>query len=91
MEVTYDPDKNAENLVAGRSFFEMVRQFDFATAFFWVDARKDYSETRWSGLGFVGRRLHALVFSETAKGIRVISFRKANKREVKRYENTTRR
>jgi len=27
-----------------------------------------------------------LVFSETAKGIRIISFRKADRREVKLYE-----
>ena len=31
-------------------------------------------------------RLHFVCFTETEKGIRVISFRKANKREVKRYE-----
>ena len=87
----YDSDKDAENLATGRLSFEMVRQFDFATAFFWMDTCKDYGEIRWSGLGFVGRRLHALVFSETETSIRVISFRKANKREIKRYENTTRR
>ena len=33
--------------------------------------------------------LYALVFVETVKGIRVISFRKANKREVRRYEQAT--
>ena len=44
---------------------------------------------RISALGLVAGRLHALVFSETTKGIRVISFRKANKREVKRYEQET--
>jgi uncharacterized DUF497 family protein len=31
-------------------------------------------------------RLHALVFTETVDGVRVISLRKANAREVKRYE-----
>lgn len=34
------------------------------------------------GLGLIGERVHALVFTETPKGIRFISFRKANKREV---------
>ncbi len=37
-------------------------------------------------LGYLDGRIHALVFTETAKGIRVISFRKANKREVLMYE-----
>ncbi len=40
-------------------------------------------------LGRVRQRLHSLVFVETADGIRVISFRKANQREVKRYEKAT--
>jgi len=45
---------------------------------------------RWQALGFLDDRLHMLVFAETATGIRVISFRKANKREVKWYEQATR-
>lgn len=38
-----------------------------------------------SALGFIDHRLHALVCVEIVGGIRVISYRKANKREVKRY------
>jgi uncharacterized DUF497 family protein len=87
MEISFDPAKNAKNIAMGRPSFEAVAGFDFQTAFFWIDDRKDYGETRWSGLGFVGERLHALIFAETASGIRVISFRKANKREVRRYEH----
>jgi uncharacterized DUF497 family protein len=34
----------------------------------------------------VDGRVHALVFAEAVAGIRVISFRKANAREVRRYE-----
>ena len=37
----------------------------------------------------VTEALAALVFVETENGIRVISFRKANKREVKGYEQAT--
>lgn len=65
----------------------MVR-FDFKSAVFTVDNRRDYGEIRYRGFGFLGERLHALVFVETAKGVRVISFRKANDREVKRYEKS---
>ena len=32
-------------------------------------------------------RFHVLVFTETPSGIRAISFRKANRREVRQYEN----
>jgi uncharacterized protein len=36
-------------------------------------------------LGFQHGRLHVLCFAEELDGIRVISFRKANSREVSRY------
>jgi hypothetical protein len=39
-------------------------------------------------LGMLRDRLHVLCFVETDDGIRVISFRKANAREVRRYEKT---
>lgn len=88
VEITYDQAKNAANVALGRPSFEDVARFDFQTALFTVDDRRDYGEIRYRGFGFLGGRLHALVFTETAGGIRVISFRKANKREVKRYEQT---
>jgi Protein of unknown function (DUF497). len=47
-----------------------------------IDNRRDYGEIRHRALGFLDHRLHALVFVEIVGGIRVISFRKANKREV---------
>ena len=40
-------------------------------------------------LGYLEKRLHILCFTETMLGIRVISFRKANNREVKKYEQST--
>jgi uncharacterized DUF497 family protein len=86
MKISYDPVKNSANIAVGRPSFDEVAQFDFQTAVFTVDNRRDYGETRYRGFGFLGQRLHALVFVETANGIRVVSFRKANDREVKRYE-----
>ena len=65
--------------------FDRARDFDFETALMWIDSRKIYSELRISALGMLDGRLHSLVFAETDAGIRVISFRKANTREVKRY------
>ena len=85
MEITYDPAKNATNIEQRGLSFERVADFDFETALFSVDDRRDYGETRYRGFGY----LHALVFVETENGIRVISFRKANKREVKGYEQAT--
>jgi uncharacterized protein len=50
------------------------------------DLRKDYGERRFQALGLIGDRLHIMVFTPRANKVHVISLRKANKREVKRYE-----
>lgn len=63
--------------------------FDFETAAFSVDDRRDYGETRLRAPGMLEGRLHVLVFAETSPGIRVISFRRANTREVKRHEQAS--
>jgi uncharacterized DUF497 family protein len=86
MEITYDQSKNFHNLRYRNLSFEQVREFDFETANFTIDKRKNYGEIRRCALGYLGSRLHALVFTETTRGIRVISFRKANKREIESYE-----
>ena len=86
MDITFDPVKNARNIEERGLSFERVAEFDFETAVFLEDTRRDYGERRWRALGRVGGRVHALVFVETDRGIRVISFRKANEREIKHYE-----
>ena len=50
------------------------------------DTRFDYPEPRYIALCYIAERLHVLVFAETETGIRVISLRKANQREINRYE-----
>lgn len=91
MDITFDPVKNARNIEERGLSFERVAEFDFESALFLVDTRRDYGERRWRALGRVGDRVHALVFVETDSGIRVISFRKANEREIKRYEQEAQR
>lgn len=87
MQITYDPAKNAANIEQRNLSFERAADFEFGSALVAVDDRKSYGEARYIALGLLDGRIHVLVFTETATGIRVISFRKANKREVRRYEN----
>lgn len=89
MEIDYDPAKNAKNLRERGLSFDSVVDFDFSTATFVIDTRREYGEVRWRALGQLHGRLHALVFTQTPVGVRVISFRKANRREVQRYEQAT--
>jgi uncharacterized DUF497 family protein len=50
-----------------------------------VDDRCDYGEVRHIAVGYLDNRLHVLCFIETSTGLRVISLRKANSREAKKY------
>ena len=66
--------------------FESAAEFDFENALVQADSRQDYGEARYVALGNLLGRLHVLCFTETLDGIRaVISFRKANDREVRNY------
>ena len=86
MDLYYDTVKRTSNLAKHNVDFEQVHDFDFETAHMYEDDRNDYGETRWVAVGLLSGRLHVLCFVETPTGIRVISFRKANTREVKSYD-----
>ena len=86
MLISYDSNKNAQNISARHLSFEQAADFDLATALVMQDVRKAYPEERFVAIGFLGKRLHVLCFAPTADGMRVISFRKANEREGAVYE-----
>lgn len=51
------------------------------------DLRQDYGENRFIGYGFLQQRLMVVVYTERDQDtLRIISLRKANKREKKQYE-----
>lgn len=85
VRITFDPSKNERNIRERDLPFDLAAEFEFDTAYIHADSRREYGETRYVALGGVRGRLHVLCFTETADGIRVISFRKANDREVKLY------
>ena len=92
MKIAFDPAKDAVNLAKhGLSLSDAVG-FEWATAVVWPDKRQDYGEPRMVALGYIGLRIMALVFvdrpPEQPTERRVISLRKANSREVKRYAET---
>jgi uncharacterized protein len=87
MEITFDPAKSVRSIRERGLSFDRAGDFDFPTAIRSIDTRRDYGETRHVALGYLDMRLHVLCFVETATGIRVISFRRANAKESRRYEN----
>jgi len=86
MDINYDAAKNSKNIAERNLSFDMVARFDFDTAHVYVDDRRDYGEIRYIGVGYIEKRLHVVVFTATETGLRVLSLRKANEREVKAYD-----
>ena len=86
MRITFDPAKNARNIHERDLPFELVADLDWETAVSVEDTRKDYGERRLRVLAFLGDRLHAAVITMRGDAMHVISFRKANVKEVRRYE-----
>ena len=66
--------------------FSTFKKFDWESALILEDKRKDYGEIRYRAMGLIDSRVHALVFTTRDMKVRVISLRKANRREVKNYE-----
>lgn len=91
MKIEFDQAKSMHNAQMRKLPFEMVEFFEFDTAHLFQDLRKDYDEVRMIAYGYIADRLHVLCFKPIAKGhIRVISLRKANKKEQKKYGEETR-
>lgn len=88
MAITYDPGKNEKSIAERGISFDRASEFEWSGALVVEDTRKDYREARFQALGFIEGRLHMLVFTPRAGDTHVMSLRKANKREVKRYERT---
>ncbi len=90
MEIDFAPEKNDRDVRERDISFEQARDFDWDGALIWRDSRRDYSEERFIALGFIGERLHSLVFTVRGDAVRIISLRKANRREELRYEQKAR-
>jgi uncharacterized DUF497 family protein len=89
VKIEYDPGKSDKNCQERGLPFEQVVEFDWKTALYKEDVRNMYPERRFVAMGYIGERLHVICFTPIQDGIRVISFRKTNLREVKSYEKET--
>ena len=89
MEYEWDENKAAANEAKHGVAFESIEDFDWDTALIEEDARFDYGEVRYRALGFVGHRLHTVIFTLRPPHIRLIGMRKSNKREQRDYDRKT--
>ena len=84
--IDFDSEKSNKNIHDRGLCFSSASEFD------WVyieDDRKLYPERRYIAMGYLNSRLHVLCFSSNRGEVRIISFRNANKRVVKKYEKET--
>lgn len=88
MDYEWDARKAAKNLDVHKVDFEAVYAFEWDSALIKEDTRHNYGEPRYIALGRINGRLHTMVFALRNTLVRVISLRKANRREVKHYEKT---
>ena len=88
MRYTHDPKKLAANVANHRVWFHEAAAFEWEAAVIDVDSRQHYGETRFTAHGYIGLRLYVLVYTLRETSVRIISLRKANKREEKNYAKT---
>ena len=85
MKISYDPQKRASTLLL------RGLDFDYATKVFAglttdaLDDRKDYGEPRYQSFGLLQGRLVTLIWTPRGETRHIISMRKCNDKEQKKY------
>jgi uncharacterized DUF497 family protein len=85
----WDETKNRRNLEKHGLDFNVLSLFDWENALVADRTRPDDGEQRFAALGLYARKIHTVVFTKRGRNIRVISFRRSNRREEKVYESAT--
>lgn len=89
MRIEFDAAKDAINLAKHSLSLALAERLDWDRMQVRADDRHEYGEARWIGSARVGRRLYVTVFTQRDTAVRIISLRKANRREVTAYEKAT--
>ena len=82
----WDPAKASRNLAKHGVAFESAWDFDWETSVVVDRTRRSDGERRQAAIGWLGNRLHTVIFTDRADGVRLISFRRANRTEARTYE-----
>ena len=85
MQGEFDPVKDASNQEKHGVSLSLASDLDWEAALVWVDARREYGELRMIALAPQTGILYYVAFVERESVRRIISLRKANRREVKHY------
>jgi uncharacterized DUF497 family protein len=85
MRIEFDPTKDASNRLKHGVSLAMAAELDWDAAWVWVDERFEYNEMRMIALAPKTAILYYVAFVDRGDVRRIISLRRANRREVKHY------
>jgi len=85
MLIDFDPAKDEINRGKHGLSLALARELDWDNALVWADERQDYGELRMIALAPTTGVLYYVAFVDRGRVRRVISLRRANRREVKHY------
>jgi len=85
MKIEFDPAKDAANQAKHGVSLSMAGELNWEAALVWVDGRFEYKETRMIALAPKIGILYYVAFVNRGEVRRIISLRRANRREVKHY------
>ena len=83
MRIEFDPTKDVSNQLKHGTSLAMAAELDWDAAWVWVDERVDYNEMRMIALAPKTEILYCVAFVDRGDVRRIISLRRANRREVK--------
>jgi len=88
-KITFDPTKCEANWQKHGISLTLAESIDWSEVWCAPDDRRDYRELREIGYAQMDGQLYCVVFTQRGDMFRVISLRRANSREVKRYVEQT--
>jgi uncharacterized DUF497 family protein len=89
MQYEWDEKKRESNLIAREVDFAVACDFIWDEALTIEDSRRNYNEPRFLSYAPIADRLYVMIRTQRGVARRIISLRKANKREVLKYERET--
>ena len=85
MQFDFDPAKDATNLSKHGLSLAAAAELSWDAALVWIDNRTDYGEVRMVALAPIGDMLFYVDFVDREPTRRIISLRRANRREISHY------
>ncbi|EKS66890.1 hypothetical protein BURK_033629 [Burkholderia sp. SJ98] len=84
-DITFDPLKDAINRLQHGVSLELARELAWDDVAPKVDGRRDYGEVREVNFAPIRGFMFCVVFTQRSETRRIISLRRANRREINRY------